>query len=146
MRFVELPERFNCSHNPQFSPVLVRFEGGNERAGFCIHEYTRTPPHVGLYGDLEIAKTQWEQSLKILHHYIGVLNEFGSPRSTTIGTFNQSWFSLDARDDDYPVTVSFNQRISMIPLGSPNWQAVDENLTHAYKRMNLLFEKFYDQS
>lgn len=148
MQFFELPERLNYHHIGTFSPLLVRFEGGNDQAGFCIEEYREARPFVSLYGDLKQIKECWAKSfdrLKLL-----VTTSLNDPAVIEYHKLSREWFILDCRLPDYRITI--HEGPTAIPGAIRSKTKTDMHLQQGSKadlraaldRMEAVYRRFYN--
>lgn len=136
MHYVELPELLNCYHRGAYSPVLIRLEGGNKKAGFCIEEYKHVPPLVGLYGDAAIARQILFRTLNDLPSYIsgGVI----------LPSVPDEWFLFEFRPS-YRVSIYSGPHgvtVDRPPIG--NEAKLRATVTEAHNRLLALYGRFYD--
>jgi len=151
MNFVELPDHINCSFIGTFSPVLVRFEGGNGKGGFCIEEYHDRPPMVRIYGDHDDAKSQIRERLINVNLYLNLVCEGEKPvaqrlRSETWHATSlprDAWFTFDVRTR---TSLNFGidgKHFAIIPSMDLDNSCLEE-ARHAYRRLISLYQRFYN--
>ncbi len=103
MGFVELADHINCTHAGTFSPVLFRFEGGDNHSGFLVEEYKSAQPYVKLYGDVENARLVFLTSLKTLPSLLNLalIGDFADQvQSRTL-----VWYNFDVRLSIFRVAI-----------------------------------------
>ena len=142
MNFVDLPERLSFSHQGTYSPVLIRFEGGDDLSGFCIHEYKSTVPTIDMYGDLSTARERCAGALQHILDFIpGMCDGFKGCSSQ----YTSKWFILDVRYPHCVAGLTFRDgHLRILPEGSHDWATVYESIKTAYARMTAIYRAVYN--
>lgn len=134
MEFEPLPDRLNCYHTGTFSPVVLRFEGGNHHGGFCIEEYKDRCPRISLYGNAEEIKQVWLRCLLELQSRIR-----NSVRIRTL--VDDDWLFFDLRTKDYSLHIYVGDGDYDTGINS---DTMIEDATLALFRLRTLYNEFYN--
>jgi hypothetical protein len=145
-RYASVPDFLNWSHSTcEYDPVILRFEGGNDKGGFCITETRLGRINVHLHGDLaEIYENIFILLGMIKDHLVTDII-LGSTRILT-----GWWVLLEIRYSSRRISIYTNSKYShatRCPINPDDdipWSTAINDFVEALEQVSKIMRKFYN--